>query len=223
MYVDAGISAGIPWEPEPRPDSWWVDRHNGYVQNTLNNNGSIRVLFYGDSITEGWSGEGKPTFDQYYAPLGTANYGIGGDRTEHVLWRIKNGEVTERLNPVVCVLKIGTNNIGDNDVNSIAMGVVFDVLELRERLPNMKILVLGVLPRNNEELTTRTSAINNVLQRLDNGKTIRYLDMKEHFYRGGNDFVTELYTSDLLHLSAAGYRKWAEVMDPLFKEMLGSA
>ncbi len=103
------------------------------------------------------------------------------------------------------------------------MGVVFDVLELRERLPNMKILVLGVLPRNNEELTSRTSAINNVLQRLDNGKTIRYLDMKDHFYRGGNDFVTELYTSDLLHLSAAGYRKWAEVMDPLFKEMLGSA
>lgn len=199
-----------------------MDRHNGFVQNTLNNNGSIRVLFYGDSITEGWGGEGKPTFDQYYAPLGTANYGIGGDRTEHVLWRIQNGEVTERLSPVLCVLKIGTNNIFDNDDNSIAMGVVFNVLELRERLPNMKVLLLGILPRSNEELTTRISTINNVLQRLDNGKTIRYLDMKDHFYKGGNNFVTELYTSDLLHLSAAGYRKWAEVMDPLFKEMLGS-
>lgn len=207
---------------ESRNDQWWMDRHNGFVENTLNNNGSIRVLFYGDSITEGWGGEGRPTFDQYYLPLGTANYGIGGDRTEHVLWRIQNGEVTERLNPALCVIKIGTNNIGSNDATSIATGVVFDVLELRERLPNMKILVLGVLPRNNEEMTRITSDINSVLQHLDNGKTIRYLDMKDHFYRGGNDFVTELFTSDLLHLSAAGYRKWAEVMDPLFREMLGN-
>ncbi|ODN05031.1 Platelet-activating factor acetylhydrolase IB subunit beta [Orchesella cincta] len=212
---------GTPWVPEPRGDQWWVDRHNGFVQNSVNNPGGINVLFYGDSITEGWGGEGKPTFDQYYAPLGTANYGIGGDRTEHVWWRVQNGEVTENLNPKVCVLKIGTNNLGDNDDTSIATGVLFIVQDLRERLPNMKILLLGVLPRNNEELTRRTSNINDIIKNLDNGRTIRYLDMKNHFYRGGNDFVTELYTSDLLHLSAAGYRKWAEVMDPLFREMLG--
>ncbi len=102
------------------------------------------------------------------------------------------------------------------------MGAVFNVLELRERLPNMKVLVLGVLPRTNEAMTVRTSNINSILQRLDNGNTIRYLDLKDHFYKGGNDFVTELFTSDLLHLTAAGYRKWAEVMDPLFREMLGN-
>lgn len=101
------------------------------------------------------------------------------------------------------------------------MGVVYNVVELRERLPNMKVLILGILPRTNEELTQKTSAVNEILKHLDNGNTIRFLDMKEHFYRGGNDFVSEYYT-DLLHLTTAGYRKWAEVMDPLFKEMLGS-
>lgn len=180
------------------------------------------MLFYGDSITAGWNGNGKDTYNQYYAPLGTANYGISGDKTEHVLWRIKNGEVTDKLNPTVCVIKIGTNNLGSNDDNSIAMGIVFDVVELRERLPNMKILLLGVLPRNNAQLTDRTIAINDVIKRLDNGKTIRYFDMKDHFYKGNGEFYTELFTSDLLHLSAAGYKKWAEVMDPLFREMLGS-
>ncbi len=169
-----------------------MNLHNSFVQNTLSNNGSIKVLFYGDSITAQWASAGKPIFDQYYAPLGTANYGIGGDRTEHVLWRIKNGEVEA------------------------------NVMELRERLPNMKILLLGVLPRSNEALTIRTSNINSIIQRLDNGRTIRYLDLKDHFYRGGNNFVTEYYTADLVHLTAAGYAKWAQVMDPLFREMLGS-
>ncbi|CAL8138128.1 unnamed protein product [Orchesella dallaii] len=213
--------AAIPWEPEPRGDQWWVDRHNGFVQNSQINNGSMNVLFYGDSITEGWGGEGRPTYDQYYDPLGTANYGIGGDRTEHVLWRIRNGEVTSNINPKVCVLKIGTNNIGTNNEADIARGVDVILNDLRERLPNMKILLLGVLPRNNEDLTRITSNINDIIKNRDDGRNIRYLDMKNHFYYGGNNFATELYTSDLLHLSAAGYRKWAEVMDPLFREMLG--
>lgn len=217
------MSAGIPWEDEPRPEAAWINLHNSFVQNTLNNNGSIKVLFYGDSITAQWGSAGKPIFDQYYAPLGTANYGIGGDRTEHVLWRIKNGEVTERLNPVLCVIKVGTNNIGTNDDTSIARGVEANVLELRQRLPNMKILLLGVLPRSNEALTIRTSTINSIIQRLDNGRTIRYLDLKDHFYRGGNNFVTEFYNADLVHLTVAGYAKWAQVMDPLFREMLGSS
>lgn len=195
--------------------------HNRFVENTLNNNNSIRVLFYGDSITEAWNSDGKEVFDQYYAPLGAANYAIGGDRTEHLLWRMKNGEVTEKLTPELCVIKIGTNNIGSNDVTSIATGVVFDVLELKDKIPNLKVLLLGVLPRNNQQLTEITSQINEVIKHLDNGKSIRYLDMKDHFYRGGDELVREFYHEDLVHITPAGYRKWAEVMDPLFREMLG--
>ncbi len=202
--------AAIPWVPEAKQEQWWLDRHAQHVENTLNNPDSIKVLFYGDSITEGWGGEGRNVFEQYYAPLGAANYGIGGDNTEHVLYRIKEGQL-ERLNPALCVIKIGTNNIWNHDDIPIAMGIVFNVMELRERLPNMKILVLGVLPRYNEDWTTRTANINNIIRHLDNGNTIRYLDMRDHFYKGGNEFYTELYASDLLHLA-----------DPLFREMLGN-
>ncbi|ODM89899.1 Platelet-activating factor acetylhydrolase IB subunit beta, partial [Orchesella cincta] len=212
------IAFGLPWEPEPRTDQYWIDRHNLFKQNSLNNNASINVIFWGDSITEGWDGE---TFDQYYVPVGTANYGIGSDRVEHVLYRVRDGEVTDNIHPKLCVIKIGTNNLGGHDDTQIALGNLVLVNDLRERLPNMKILLLGILPRTNEEWTARTSNINGIISRLDNGRTIRFLDMKEHFYYGGNNFATELYTSDLLHLTPAGYRKWAEVMDPLFREMLG--
>lgn len=64
------------------------------------------------SITEGWGGNGQSVFNFYYAPRGVANYGIGGDQTQHVLWRIQNGEI-EGLNPRLVVLKIGTNNLGN--------------------------------------------------------------------------------------------------------------
>lgn len=118
-------------------------------------------------------------------------------------------------------MKIGTNNIGSNDDASIARGVEANVAELRRRLPNMKILLLGILPRTDAAWTERTANINNIIRQLDNGNTIRFLDMRDHFYKGNGEFVWEFYT-DLLHLTEAGYRKWAEVMDPLFREMLGN-
>lgn len=99
------VFGGVPWIPEPRDDAW-LARHEGFVNNSLTNGGNINVLFYGDSITDAWRNTGLPIFTQHYAPLGAANYGIGGDRTEHVLWRIINGEV-QNLNPKLIVLKIG--------------------------------------------------------------------------------------------------------------------
>ena len=72
-----GCTFGGPVDPEPRPDEWWQQRHDEYVSNTNKNGQNINVLFYGDSITEGWGGAGAETFNQFYAPLGTANYGIG--------------------------------------------------------------------------------------------------------------------------------------------------
>ncbi|CAG7824730.1 unnamed protein product, partial [Allacma fusca] len=96
-----GALQALPWEPEPR-DANWLRIHEGFVNNTKSKRDEINVVFFGDSITAGWNGAGKPVYDKEYAPLGTANYGISGDRTEHVLWRIINGEV-EGLHPKVIV------------------------------------------------------------------------------------------------------------------------
>ena len=82
-------SANTAIEPVPR-DETWVARHEGFVAEAKQ--GGIDVLFLGDSITHGWRTRGKQVWDREYASLNAANFGFGGDRTEHVLWRLRNGE-----------------------------------------------------------------------------------------------------------------------------------
>jgi len=209
-----------PWIAEPRGEDWWIQRHDSFKQNTISNGQNINVIFYGDSITEGWGGEGRAIFESTYAPLGTANYGIGGDRTEHLLYRISNGEV-DNLSPKLVVLKIGTNNGGDS-VEDVARGITAVVELLRQRLPMAKILLLGVLPRNDANWFTRVASINAQISVLNNGNTIRYLDMFDQFSASWGEVKAELYTSDKLHLVAAGYQTWKDTMAPLFNQMLNA-
>ena len=99
-------SAGIPWEAASRPDAWWLPRHQGLLNLTHKHAAEVKVVFLGDSITEGWASNGKKIWDAHYAPRHAFNYGIGGDRTEHILWRIAHGEF-DKVNPKLVVLKIG--------------------------------------------------------------------------------------------------------------------
>ncbi|OXA63915.1 platelet-activating factor acetylhydrolase IB subunit beta [Folsomia candida] len=215
-----------PWVPEPQTQQdwmpWnWMERYQTNVNNTLINGPNINLLFYGDSITEGWDYTGRQIWDTVYAPFGAANYGIGGDATQHVLWRSMNGE-TENLAPKLCVLKIGTNNVGWYPERDIARGISAIVAELRGRLPTTKILLLGILPRINAEETERVEQINAMVSILDNGNTVRFLNMRDAFYMGNGQFYPGLYSPDLLHLETMGYAKWRETMEPLFLEMWNS-
>ncbi|CAL8117630.1 unnamed protein product [Orchesella dallaii] len=205
LAATISVALALPWEPEPRTEQYWIARHNGFIQNSLNNNASINILFYGDLHTEGWSAVGRPTFEEYYAPLGVSNYAIGADRIEHTLYRISDGEVTDNIKTKLCVIKMSQTNLEGNDDLEIALGNVILVNDLRERQPNMKILLLGILniPKNSEEWANRISNINRIMRSLDNGRTIRFLDMNEHFQSEGS-FPFGLFAGDLIHLSAAG-------------------
>ncbi|CAG7727636.1 unnamed protein product [Allacma fusca] len=215
-----GAMQALPWEPEPR-DANWLRTHEGFVNNTKSKRDEINVLFYGDSITAGWNGAGKPVYDKEYAPLGTANYGIGGDRTEHVLWRIINGEV-EGLHPKVIVLKIGTNNGGDT-ADNIVRGITTIVQELRTRLPNSKILLQGILPRSDTTAWfTKISDINIKIAHLDDGANINFMDMFNQFSVGWAQVDQSLFNPDKLHLILAGYQKWADTQRKLFDRLLNA-
>jgi beta-glucosidase len=110
--------------------------------------GDVDLLFLGDSITDNWAGPGKQVWEKYYGNRKALNAGIGGDKTEHVLWRLENGNV-DGIKPKLAVIMIGTNNSGGN-VNSaedIADGIKAIVNKVREKLPETKILLLGIFPR----------------------------------------------------------------------------
>src|SRR3984957_15791827 len=118
----------------PSANNSWEKRHEGFVK--IAQQGGIDILFMGDSITDFWRNRGSNVWNQCYAPRHAANFGISGDRTEHVLWRIDNGEL-DGIHPKVLVLLIGTNNIG-YPADQILKGDLKIVQEIHEKLPDTK-------------------------------------------------------------------------------------
>ena len=207
--------------PEARNDAdWWMKMHQAFLDRAKKKD--VDLLFLGDSITQGWGD--NATWKRHYAPRNAANFGIGGDRTQHVLWRIEHGEI-DGINPRVAVLMIGTNNIGSNSPEEIAEGVKAIVTKLREKLPMTKILVLGVFPRGQngspDYVKTHESTkpsdmpgkINTIISKLDDGKMIKYMDINKSFL-GEDETIPKTLMPDFLHLSDAGYKRWAETIEP---------
>jgi len=224
-------------QPALRPDyspeqlANWRRRHEEFV--ALARAGNIDVACFGDSITDQWRDEGRASWDRHLAPLRAANFGLSGDRTQQLLWRLENGGL-EGLSPRVVVLLIGTNNLAPgldpqpsltprNTVPEIIAGITACVQLLRSRLPAARLLLHGILPRDAAGAPARTeiAAINAALRRLDdNGATIRFLDLGPAFLAPDGSPGPEL-KPDLLHLSAAGYARWAELLRTPLAELLG--
>lgn len=180
--------------------------------------GDVNLLFLGDSITQGWNN--NDVWKRFYGPRRAANFGIGGDRTEHVLWRLRHGEL-DGISPRVVVLMIGTNNAGANTADEIAQGVTAIVKELRKRLPEAKVLLLGVFPRGPKPDATRAllEDVNRRIAKLDDGSHVTYLDIGKAFLNPDATLSREIMP-DYLHLSARGYRIWADAMEPTLWRLL---
>jgi lysophospholipase L1-like esterase len=204
--------------PAPR-DKGWVKRHEGFVE--IAKKGDVDVLFLGDSITDGWRGQ-KKTWDKAFGDMKPANFGIGGDRTQHVLWRIQNGEL-DGIKPKVAVLMIGTNNTGGDSAEQIAEGVTAIVKTIHEKSPHTKVLLLAVFPRGKmipNGGNTKIAEINKTITKLADGKRVKFLDIGEKFMKDGQ--IPGEIMPDYLHLSAAGYQIWADAITPTLKDMLSA-
>lgn len=190
--------------------------------------GPVNLLFLGDSITAGWS-KVPELWATHYGKYQPANFGIGGDRTEHVIWRIEQGEL-DNISPKVVVLMIGTNNVGTNAAVEIAAGNRRIVAMIQEALPRTKILLLAVFPRGPWTFKDGTqddwrmkmakiNAVNADIAQLDDGDRVRFLDIGNQFL-APDGAIPEEIMPDQLHPSAAGYRIWADAMEPLLTEMM---
>jgi lysophospholipase L1-like esterase len=210
--------------PVPR-DSKWVARHERFVQEAKQ--GGVEILFLGDSITDFWRNKGSNVWNRFYAPRHAANFGISGDCTQHVLWRIEHGEL-DGIHPRVVVLMIGTNNTGKekdgrlrNSVPEIVQGVTAIVDEIRARLPDSKILLLGIFPRArlNDPQRAQVALVNTVIAKLDDGKMVKFLDISPQFLAPDGTLPRDVMP-DLLHPNEKGYQIWADAMEPTLAAML---
>lgn len=206
--------------PAPR-DGGWMQRHEQFNERVAK--GDVGLIFVGDSITQGWEGAGRDVWARYYGSRKAVNLGIGGDRTEHVLWRLDHGNV-EGIAPKVAVVMIGTNNSGAdrNTATEMVDGVTAVVEKLRSKLPDTKILLLGIFPRGEHfnDQRGKILQVNQAVRKIADGETVVYLDIGHHFLEADGSLSREIMP-DFLHLSPKGYEIWASSIEATLAALLG--
>jgi lysophospholipase L1-like esterase len=180
----------------------------------------VDVLFLGDSITAGWDWE---LWEKHFIPLKAANFGIGGDNTGNLLWRLQHGAVGN-LQPQLIVLLIGVNNLGglQESPEHAADGVTRVVQQLQLAWPNSKILLNAVFPFDQDARSpnrTKVKQLNKIIARLGNNKTVFFKDYGSLLMEKDGSISLEIM-NDFLHPTPKGYAVWANAMTPDIQELL---
>ncbi len=205
--------------PVPRADEWWTKRQA--EKNARIKQGNVDLLMIGDSITHSWEAGGKAPWEVYYADRNAVDLGFSGDRTQHVLWRLDNGNI-DGISPKLAVIMIGTNNHKDNTAEEIADGVMAIVQKLRTKLPEMKILLLAIFPRSEkpDQYRAKLTKASELFSVVADGDMVHYLDIGSVFL-DPDGTLPKSVMPDALHPNKQGYWMWAEAMEPKVAELLG--
>jgi lysophospholipase L1-like esterase len=190
--------------------------------------GGIDLLFIGDVLTDNWRKPGpkggEEIWTKRYAPLNAANFGIGADKTQNVLWRIEHGEL-DGLNPKVVILLIGGNNMA-YPADDILLGEMAIIQDIHQKLPQSKLLLLGILPRGADSTDPAVQAmrdkikkVNTGLAQLDDGQMTRFLDLGPQLVDDKGNLKADL-VPDGFHLDSQGYQTWADTMQSTLDDMM---
>jgi lysophospholipase L1-like esterase len=214
---------------------WWKARHEAVLRRLRQ--GRVDLLFIGDSITENWERHGpppnmdiEPVWQHFYGDRNAVNLGFKGDATAHLLWRLRNGEVNG-IAPKAAVILIGANNLGRVHWSAAdtVTGIEAVIAELRQRLPNTKLLLISVLPSvRSAWVDENTVAINTALAKIyGKGGDVTWFDATPLFTRNGKTDVSLYYDQTLtppdppLHPNRQGMEKLAMAIEPTIASMMG--
>ncbi|MEK7951881.1 GDSL-type esterase/lipase family protein [Luteolibacter soli] len=218
----APAKAENAWSPAqgfyPEYPDAWMTFHNGLKEKAAK--GGVDLLFIGDSLTLGWD---KELWEKYYAPRNAANFGVGGDGTPQLLWRMEHGGF-DGLQPKVVVLMIGVNNVWPGyPAADTAKGIRVFVEKLKEKMPASKILLLGMLPAFDagDGIRTYAGEVNKSIAALADGKAVRFLDFGPELLDGSGNRKAGFYQDDRLHLAKPAYESWGMAMEGVLGEFFG--
>lgn len=212
----------------------WADHHKAILAE-LPTHTDTQLILIGDSITNNYdkstppAEDFQPIWQQYYAPRKALNLGFSGDTTANVLWRLDHGEVAG-LNPKLAILLIGTNNTAQHQTaQQTEAGINAVIADIEHRLPNTKILLLGILPSRlpskdanfdvNSYLGTRYAS--------HADPRVTYLDVSSIFYSLGSLNDSLFYDPQLtppqpsLHPTPIGQRLLASAIEPTVARLMG--
>lgn len=179
-----------------------------------------RLVFIGDSITEGWQAQ---IFQQFYGHRAAINLGIGGDATQGMLWRLQNGHWPAALRPQLIVLMIGTNNLGyGSTAENTAVGIGAIVARLQQLSPGSRILLLGILPRGataadpGRRLVERT---NQLIAACADGRRVTFANPGPLLLDGAGN-LADYVSFDGLHLTMVGYAILSTAIEPALRQAM---
>ena len=214
------------WPVTPSAGNWggtsWLDMHAKLVKDAEASKGPIDVLLVGDSITMQWGA----ALAKHFPQLKTVNIGIGGDKTQNVLWRLDHGGVAG-LEPRVVILLIGNNNMffaPETGIEAAAKGIRTCAANLREKFPNAPIIVVKIFPahapgvRFYEDIKKTNLALDAL--KLESSEKVHVLDLWNDFTNADGTLKKGLFTPDNIHLTQDGYEIYASKLKPVLEKLL---
>ncbi|MEO7494257.1 MAG: GDSL-type esterase/lipase family protein [Massilia sp.] len=204
----AARAVDYPWMSIAR----WQSMHADQMARA--DKGGIDVMFVGDSITEMWP---RQLFDDSFGKYRAANFGIGGDHTGNVLYRLQDPHLAP-LKPKAVVLLIGVNNLNlcGESAEQVFAGIKLIVAALRKQYPDARILLNGVFPEGksaSDEVRARIIALDKMIATLDDQPRVTFRNYGPLFLQPDGSISQETM-GDYLHLTEKGYRIWAAAMLP---------
>jgi lysophospholipase L1-like esterase len=197
--------------PVPQADTQWQERHKQCVSNVANNT-DVEMLVIGASNIEVWETRGREAWDKIQNDYNVINLGISADKTEHVMWRLMNGEFPPNISPKFVVLSIGNNNNGregqQDKPESIAAGIGAIIKIINQKSPQTKILLLSIPPSgvdNNDIYRKNNNAVNDIIALYDGHCNITYLDINSYFLQDDGHLIPGLFEYDNRHFTLEGY------------------
>lgn len=199
----------------------WVPARYKVVRERLEGK-DCGVLFVGDSITECWERDGAELWKKLFLPMKAVNFGVSGDRTESILWRMEDTGLAVKTAPRYCVLLAGTNNIGlwngKQSAKDTARGIREVALRLLKKFPETRLILMEVTPYGPDPrspLRRRQEEVNRELRGLALPRTA-VLSINRGLLKPDGTFRDGMF-KDNVHLTAKGYQVWADALLPLLK------
>ncbi|XP_023345414.1 platelet-activating factor acetylhydrolase IB subunit gamma [Eurytemora carolleeae] len=207
----------VPIVPEDvQGDDKWMSMHRRFLQDARD--AEPEVLWIGDSLIQNLCL--SKIWEKSFCAMHSLNFGIGGDRTEHVLWRLENGEL-ENISPKIVVVLVGTNNHGDTP-EQIAEGLKVICTVIRDRQPQSFVLLLSLLPRGHQpnSLRDRNKAVNGIMEEYVKGNSkLQFVNIDTGFIQADKS-ISHHDMYDYLHLTQKGYSMAFEPVNELLIQLL---
>ena len=232
LKVSTTASARV--NPNAPKKTAWHKRYDQKRAQIAEYKNHVQILMLGDSITHFWDNDQQSTKNKigglnirnkYFSQYKLVNLGYAGDRTQHTLWIVNSSGMLDNLKADMVILMIGTNNLGTRqssaEVTAEAIKVIVE--SLRKKLPESKILLFGVFPRNanpKHHNRLKINVINSIICKLHDGKNVFYCDITKNFL-DDKGCLSKTIMPDYLHPNENGYTIWAEAIMPYVEKFVG--